>query len=511
VLCMRIQDWIAFLAVIVGSVFFYKSLTVFWADSELWAVTLSKEHFFLFDSAFHIPDNAIGMYFKPLHHLMIKFIYFAFPSHWDIMAINRIFGAIIGLGSAYVYSRIFHDILSNKKGWAIAFVAIVTTTLYFERGFRIRADLLASLFHGLVLYEFFRIQRIEASKRQIKISMVLIILYETAMVASTVKYLPIWFLLNILYFFLLVGTPKEKYWARFYKYKFIAQLVAIFILVMAITLFKASFLTDYLKTLSNYASQANSPLFNSYTSKFVHIYRWIIGNPALWVGYFSLVLFSITRLFFSFEKVFTNEKNKNFLTFYSVLLFGYVLMTPEKYAYYIASVSPLFSILAVSYFLHALAKLKEESGAPINIYGLAGGLLLVKTLLVIIIYSDQWTNFDQRRFQFALKSYIEKNNISSYYDPIGILPRDMKLFAFLGPNQYSQNKVAFEKVMRLEPELIVCTRKCNLLPFGWHRTLVEKYEYNSPSVFNLKGLELNKFQNPTNQSLNNLFRYDHHK
>ncbi|MEZ4871791.1 MAG: hypothetical protein R2827_05995 [Bdellovibrionales bacterium] len=348
---MKFRYFLPFFAVFISTAFLFKAVTGFWADSEIWAVTLSKVKFFSFTAENTIPADSLGLYFKPLHHLLIKFTYILFPDSWNILTINRSVGAAIGFGIAIVYARVFYEILYDRKGFILAFIAILATTLFFERGYRIRADLLASLFHGLILLEFFHLQR-KTDAFDIKISTFLLVIYELCMVLSTVKYLPVLVLLNILYFFLLAGESKEHYWVRFYKTKFLIQVFLVFAILLGIHFYTPHFLENYVQELIKYSMEADMAATGENETKFIHVFRWVSGNPLIWVGYISLVVFSLMRLFLSREKVFTFEKNKNFLTFYSILFLIYVLATPEKYSYFIASVSPIFTILSLIYLVH---------------------------------------------------------------------------------------------------------------------------------------------------------------
>ncbi len=504
---MKFYKFFIFTSIALVCAFLYKSIFGYWADSEVWAVTLSKQKFFSFEGTELIPSDSIGLYFKPLHHILIKFTYVAFPQSWNILIINRIFGFLIGIGIAAVYARIFSEILNNKRGWVLGFVAILTVTLFFERGYRIRADLLASLFHGLILFEFFRMQK-QKDPWEIRISTAILVLYELAFVLSTVKYLPVLFLLNILYFFLLIGSSKELYWVRFYKNKFLIQFVLIFVGVVFIHINRPLFFAQYIGELITYSLEAVTSSPADQNIQYIHILRWITGNPILWASYIGMVLFTVFRLLAPQGSSTVEQKNRSLLTLYSLLLMIFILNAPEKHAYFVASCSPLFTILSLSYLVSISNNLAKQYKWKISGFQTVGLLLICKFLVLLIIYKDQWTNQDQRAYQASLKQYLVENNISLYYDPIGILPRHMLFYAFLGPNQDMENKIAIEKIMHYQPEMIICTAKCNYFPGNWVDMFSRLYNYNAPNVLIRKDIKAAPFKNPTGKKEQELFRYD---
>ncbi|MEZ4871790.1 MAG: hypothetical protein R2827_05990 [Bdellovibrionales bacterium] len=84
----------------------------------------------------------------------------------------------------------------------------------------------------------------------------------------------------------------------------------------------------------------------------------------------------------------------------------------------------------------------------------------------------------------------------------------MHFYAFMGPNQSAENKMAFDKIVEQQPDLFICTAKCKYIQKDWWDQLDDIYEPIGSSTYGKRSLNLPTFKNPTNNSPKMLFQYD---
>lgn len=182
-LMMRYDLGVGLLCLIVGV---QLGVFSFLSDSEFWPINAAK-----YFGSLH--TDQISIYYKPLFHLLLKFPYFLDLSNSaHLYFVKSVFGVLGGLifFSCYLCAK---RLWGAQAGWA-ALTFLITSHLFFTQFYRVRSDILASLFAVLQLIYLVKISSEHQSRR-----------YLPLFVSAGLSLLLIWSTPKAMYFVIVNG------------------------------------------------------------------------------------------------------------------------------------------------------------------------------------------------------------------------------------------------------------------------------------------------------------------
>lgn len=446
-----------FLAIVVISLFFTLATRCFFSDSEIWLLTLSQNVFQV--------NELTSIYYKWLFHFFTYiFSHFA-PDEFAVYVWARYGWASISIISAFIICLTMAKAFQIKKFIFPTLIIIVTSSLFYNQGFRIRADMLTLFFHSITIY-YLTINRPKVIGR---IDVILLSFLTICLLSTTPKAIYFW-ACQLALGLSLNFIKEQKYNPTYLKLLFISHLFPIvagaFIIILnAILPFFELNLAYIIATainffLKTYDTKLANPDYFSLTS-FYYVINFVWQNilHAL-IIYFFLLITTISvltkpRLFF---REFTTIKA---FQLYSIALLLSALLHNHKLPFFLAVC--LTPILAYSFFFlyHYLQKF------PAYIHGT---IPLICCLYAVQISSSHMSlnlrgnnNFEQKTAIHRLGEFVEDSPQVRIYDVIGILPRKTEIFAFTGPSEVSRKFSTMEKIIAQKPNMIIMTHKTNFL------------------------------------------------
>jgi hypothetical protein len=417
-------------------IFIFMSLHNFISHSEFWSINSSQG----FGSNLGQYTN---LYYKSIFYFLLNLIYyFNLDNIQHIIASRIMFGVF-----AFLYFTFFlYEILKITKDYFLAIIFgifILSIQIFFYNIFRVRADLLASLFI-IISYKYINDVYFNKAKNQpIKLALLLILAF-----LSTPKSIYLIFAILIYYFFL---NKKQN------NFKNTPLLLGFFLsitLITSFTLFKFNILNE-----NPYALAANYYLL-SYNDFFA-ISHWSHLLTSFKINFLNYLFIIIGTLIFFCDKNFRNNyfyRANIALSFTSIIA---LVLYPEKWTYFIAQYIIFISIP----FIFILLSLKKASLKFLIILMLLGSPLLITN-------RHSWfrPNTSQLNAIQFLQNLFDQVPNAIYFDSTGLLPKRNSLPGFLGPNDPLSTIYLREYIKKSPPEFIFYTTKIHtfandLLPF----------------------------------------------
>ncbi len=446
-------------------VFPVSSWFCFWADSEIWSLRSSNLLFSRF--------NDFSFSTKMLFHVFLHFtnrVSDAFFPDFDPLFLSRLLFSINALFITYVTSKLTYYLTNSTKIALLTSLFVLCDTFFISRGFRIRADLLAfSSFLVLLLFFFKRPSFL--SPRKITLSIALC-------------FIPMLFTLKAIYLtVILIGSlifmhiPLNK--------KSIQTLISIIfifsIFSLSIPPIQRVFLEGwsyFMSTLSHF--EVGVSYFSWWRIEYFN--RWLLENKLkvlLWL--ISIVTF----MFLPKSKFIKHQKAFKICSTISIILFLILIVHPNPLPFFIASYSPLFAVLS-SIGLYQILKVLEHKYSPSVSYVL---LLTMITMLVVpalnrhqkIIFSHN--NDRQKEIMTIVNSYLQKNPHAKIFDSIGISKGSTIYPWFIGPGERHKHKRIIENIKSSQVNLILYTRKFDLINPHIGIFLNDNFAYWNKGVF----------------------------
>ncbi len=433
------------LSAMVIAMFCHLALVVYFADSEIWLLTLSQQTF----SRSHLISILYKWSFHALTHLFSNHA----PTELEVYYYARRGWLIVALCSQAIVAYSFTLFIDRKKLFLPIFIAIVTFSAFFNQGFRIRGDILSLFTHSLIMLSLFKLKN-----RNVR----------------WYHYCWITFL-NIL---LILSTPKSLYFyvAQFafgmgvYRYLeaprnyflivwtthigpvvlLLGSAVATRLLSSPVDLFAPIYeATDY------YLKSFDEDLFNvKYLSTldFAHVIK------AFAKSYFHALVFTIGVAMYLRTSLSRRAASiMTALNIYFGILLLFVVFHNQKFPFFLGSYgTPLIAytfILSISFFETIFQRFTRY---------IIMALCSAMTMLSVVQYSDNLignNNLAQTIAVNNFEDYINRHPDLMYYDIIGILPRKTKMFLFIGPGEISRKSLIINELEKIQPELILFTHK----------------------------------------------------
>lgn len=458
--------------------FLWLSCRVYFADSEIWSISLSGQTFNFQTANFSILSKAS-------FNLLLSSIYlFPFNNDQHFLFSRLIFG-FIGLLNCYLTFVLGKRIFRNSVVAILAVILVVTTTAFMVRGFRVRADVLSLTFS--LLFAIRTLNFFESNIRdQWRAYAIQLFCFFCLLMSATPKavYLLIWNLCFALALSFSLPIQTRKYFRKAYIYGILVPIgLGIFFLVLSTIYSRLGgnnrlYAAYYVAWLFFYNALVTWDFTNFATEKLYFFVRFLREN-------FFFLLLAIIPIFSAVvemicTKVMTRGRAFRLATLvYLISVFTYNDILP----FFIATWVPILAISAAQY----LFSIPKILGRAIN--RSAPEIMYVRTILILLLvgfYSVKggelvWLNLTensnrkQRELISVLTDYLRSFPNSTFYDVIGLLPRRNTIYKFAGPGQEAQNRFIAQFIIENKPDFIFYVRKASFLEPDLSKFLAGEY------------------------------------
>lgn len=463
------SQWLySLLSFVLVFLFIRLALHCYYADSEIWLLTLSQKVF--------SPYQHMSIYYKWFFHLLTYL-----STSWtndNLWAYHsaRFFFAAVSLLALILNSLVYCKIFENKKLFFPFLIINLTSSLFFNQAFRIRADIVALLIHTLFLWLV-----VVSPSKKAKNILVLITL-NVFLILCTPKaliFLALQTFLGFLYLFR--GTlPEQKELGRKILLSFFYPLSFLLFVAVSLTFLQPqhplllavhSALNFYLK--SSDPRLGGAAYFNSFD--FMYLIRFLKNSPVHTL-LFLFWLFSFSKDIFQQRKTSTLP---SFFYLYSALLLSFILLYNQKLPFFLGPFLVPFITFQFGLFYHFATQKKKITFAPM-LFLLAASIMTLKQYSLNITYNN---NHQQKKFLTQLQNYKLKNPQLTIYDVIGLLPKNNSFYAFVGPGDVTYREQIFGFIAQQKPDIYLYTLKNIFFEPELNSFLQKNYFEESPGVW----------------------------
>lgn len=483
----RSQLFFAFLAVLLGGLFFSLSTHCYYSDSEIWLLTLSQRAL--------NPGDLISIYFKWLFHSVTKVASFAASTNLELYTATRWLYALIAIFALVFNALAFAKIFANKNLFLPLFIITLTSSLFFNQGFRIRADVLALLFHSLFIWTVVTSQRFDFFK------MTLLILLNLALLLTTPKsliFVVLHTFLGAFYLFLSHNKISQVKGRAILLSVFIPGTLGLLFLSLLSVLNPSHLLLLSLKSAVDFYFKSFDPglggahFFRAYD--FMYLVRFF-SNSLVHTFLFLCWVF----LFFK-AIVLNSERTEDHLIFdlSTALLIIFIFLYNQKLPFFLGPF--LTPVIAHQFcvFWNCLQKSKWKSITVLCLL-LASSALAIRQYITNQQLNNNWA---QRKVIAEIEEYKTKHPAVSFYDVVGLLPLNNSYYFFMGPGEVSRRQPILSALKSNPPDIYLYTLKNVFFEPDLKAFLEAEYWQSQPGVWvKAKNIKLDKTSYFTNNIL----------
>lgn len=404
------------------------------SSSEFWPVTISKTWFT--PEAFEI-----SLLQKPLFSLFLAFFH-VLPLNdvLHLVAVKLVF-AVIGLAGLIVFVKALIE-LSGQKFTArsellllVLLVGISPTLL--NNFFRIRTDQVSFLFFSLALLYSGRKQYLQALACWIMLPLIGI--------KGLVFFLPGF----VLFYPELVAYSKQLPKS---KRIFLAlTCVAVLVWMLGLNVPAISYLAE---------------TFQSLEFPNVHLRKFLTTEALLVTG--ALVVSGLA--------LFRKEKELRRIAVASLACFALILILPQSYPYFIASLAPIVYLpLFLKLFKAGLAR-KYQLILP------GAQILVVFSITVFNQNSFYHSNAAELEYIGRVTQILDKHGLT-YLDGTGILPKQKIIPCFISPDDEAANSSCSASLANKTPDVVIATSRLNYLGADLYTAVESEYTQIIPGFW----------------------------
>jgi hypothetical protein len=455
--------------------FLHLALNCYFADSEIWLLTLSQKVF--------NPEGQVSIYYKYLFHLFTKAgTYFA-NTNVDTYIHARLSFAFLSILTLILNAFVFIKIFDNKKLFLPLLFFTLSSSLFFNQAFRVRADILATFFHCIYLLVFLYTNE-PSRKTTVLLSILNVLMFCSTpkAILFTISYVA----LGLLYYNRPIDSnSKKKSSALIFSALIPLQILLLFFVVLAFAapqhqlLYSFQSATDfYLKSFDQ--SLGGAAFFKK--SDFMYFFRFLRQS---WAHSFLMSFWILSFVYSAFFKKIKNDLQHTF-NVYSATLFLLIICYNQKLPFFLGPF--LTPIIAFQVCLFYQWTNKHKLLRPVFFLAIATAFVTsFGQYKVNIFYND---NKDQMKFISELEEYKFLNSQIKIFDVIGLLPKSNTYYYFIGPGEVSRREAIFSSISKEPPDIYLYTYKNNFFEPMLSSFLNQNYFELSPGVW-LKSINYN--------------------
>lgn len=438
----KIQTFYLLLCLAFSGLFIHLATICYFSDSEIWLLALSKKALSV--------GAAQSVYYKWFFHIVVFITAFWSDNNLLIYEVSRIVFALIALTSIILVAASFSKIYQKKHLFLPLVLICLTSSLFFNQGFRIRADILALLLHACFLFLVF--YNFNARRKYI----LLFTLLNAALLLTTPKAFIFIILQSMIgLYFCSQQSTEQKLLGK----KILISVVAPFTIVLFAlsclgfihpqhSLFSAiqSAGDFYLKSFN---PDLGGALFFS-AMDFMYVLRFLrlsLVHTFLFIAW--LVLF--------FIDIFSKRKNSmhSFFHIYGACLLSLILLYNQKLPFFLGPfLTPVIAVLFCSLDNFIATRAFSKWISPLLI--VVACWLCWKQYCINLQFNN---NLLQKKFISQLQTYKKVNPAVTIYDIIGLLPQDNTYYLFIGPGEVTRSHEILSTIQKNPPDIYLYTYK----------------------------------------------------
>jgi hypothetical protein len=443
-----------FLALCLSALFVLFSVQCYYADSEIWLLTLSQK-------LFHV-DGLITIYYKWTFHAFIYlFSHFA-PTELDVYSWARIGCAMVGLGAAALTASVYTRVFENKKLFFPLFIFLLSSYLYFNQAFRIRADIFSYFLHILIIWFLLRMQKNPIRKRDH-----LLLFFLNLLLLTTSPKVIYFFVAQLFLALRLSYKNTSAHKKDFFWFIWLGHLSCVLLASLGGALsFVIHSLPSAPLTLSlaadffigKFSPDSSAPAFGTLES-FQYLFNFLFAS---WAQSFVLLIAAVGLLWnLAFRKVKKQSSLQLSFILYSLILLFFTLLHNDKLPFFLG---PMLTPILACAFMVTCTLVSNWKPAIFKI------VLFIITSLCLFQATSQYEfnvglnpNYFQRQVISQLNKYEEQHAPVKIYDVIGLLPRKTEIFVFVGPGEESEKQNLVSSIKAQDPDIIIYSFKAQYL------------------------------------------------
>ncbi len=462
----KVQTFYLLLCLALSGMFLYLATVCYFSDSEIWLLAVSKKAF--------SPGSLQSVYYKWALHAVVFVTSFWSKNNLLIYEISRIVFAFIALASIALIATCFSKIYQKKQLCLPIFLVCLTSSVFFNQGFRIRADILALFFHACFLLAVF-----SHFKEFKKIALLLTIV--NAILLLTTPKSVIFIALHVLIglYFFSQESKVHKHLGKKILVSILAPLtLGLFVLSSLAFLHPDNSILLAIQSAGDFYLKSFDPALGGAdffrSMDFMYVIRFLrlsLVHTLLFLGWFILF----------FQDIFSKNKNSlhSFFHMYCACLLGLILLYNQKLPFFLGPfLTPVIAIqfCSLDRFLSSRRVIKWLPPLLITV----ACWLCWKQFMVNMQFNS---NTLQKEFISQLQTYKKKNPAVSIYDIVGLLPQDNTYYLFIGPGEVSRNRDILSRIQANPPDIYLYTYKNIFFTEDLQSFLQYNYLEYSPGVW----------------------------
>jgi hypothetical protein len=433
------------LAIAVTFLFLHLAINCYFADSEIWLLTLSQKAL--------QPFELSSIFYKwSFHFLTYLFSHFA-PTEVDVYFWARIGWGVVAVATQLILAFTFSRAIKEKSFVFPLFILLMTSSIFFNQGFRIRGDILSLFAHSIILLLLILCKNTKIRWFHYLAQTFFILL----MMLSTPK--AVYFLFAQFVFALLLWRKlklKRDYFLWVWFTHVLPIVIVTFITLLSHLLPARIDLIDPIhEALDFFLKSYDANLFNTeYLSiyDFAHVIKFLGSSPIHTI----VISFGLILYFYQLLRKGKNE-TWNALNAYFGIIFCLVLLHNQKLPFFLGTYgSPIIAYCGVQFFLFVKKYTPKWEFLVVLITTAAATFIALMQYQTNMNYNN---NFGQMIAINTLDDYVTRNPKIRYYDIIGLLPRKTSTFLFVGPSEVSRKKAIIGAIDKLDLDMIIMVYK----------------------------------------------------
>lgn len=427
------MNYLIYLGLIIYGSFYHIS------SSEFWPVTISR-------TWLNLTNFENSLLQKPLFGLFLS-LFHLIPLNdlWHIYLVKFVFSFIGLLGQIFFIrflleaseTKISHR-YNNLFESLLLVLLLAFSPVLLHNFFRIRADQVTFLFFSLAL--------LFNHRKQFLKSILFLVLMSLVSIKSFIFLIPAFFL---------VLPNYRLYFSQLksiHKYYLFFGFLGVLLWVIGLNVAALTYLSDTYTTMD-------------FPNKYLKKYLFLESLPIL------------ASLFFSFYIFYKKDSTLKPYAIASSAAFILILLIPQSYPFYIASLTPVFYLPMFMLLLKTtkLSWLKKISLLSIQI---------IAVFFISLHFKYAFHNSLKAQLNYIKKigRIVSKNNLS-YLDGMGILPRQNFIPCFVSPDDDNSNNSCFDNIKKNSAEVIIVTQRLNFLGTDLFVELEKNYTQVFPSFW----------------------------
>jgi hypothetical protein len=460
----KVQTLYLLLCTAFVGLFLYLSTACYYSDSEIWLLAMSKKTFSV--------ASLQSIYYKWLFHVVVFITSFWTSNNLLVYEMARMTFALIALASVLLIAVTFSKVFQKKQLILPIVLVCLTSSLFFNQGFRVRADILALFFHACFLFIVFHHSFKKHTLLFTALNIVLLLTTPKALIFIALQVL-------IALHFCSRESKDERH---------LGKKILISVLVpLTVTLFALSCLAFFkpYHTLLIAIQSAGDFYLKSFepglggaqflsATDFMYVLRFLRLSTA-----HTLIFLAWLTLFF--VSIFSKAKYNlhSFFNVYCTLLLSLILLYNQKLPFFLGPfLTPALAIQFCTLDKFTAQRCRLQWLSPL-LLALACWLCW-KQFNVNLQFNN---NFQQKEFISQLQTYKKNNPAVSVYDIIGLLPQDNTYYLFTGPGEVARSREIESFIHANPPDIYLYTYKNIFFTDELRTFLQENYLEHSPGVW----------------------------